>query len=109
MTSLTFFFVMYIAKMEGMLNDLAVGADHQTDFDKYCREQSRGGSPTGKVELGVQVLTTGHWPTYRAVDVNLPPIMTQCVQAFRDFYEEKNGVSRRLTWTHSIGSVSVKV
>jgi cullin 1 len=52
----------FTTKMEGMLNDLAVGADHQSDFEAYCREQ---GTPTGRVEFGVQVLTTGHWPSYK--------------------------------------------
>ena len=47
--------------MEGMLNDLAIGADHQTDFDRYCRENSS----SSKIEFGVQVLTTGHWPSYK--------------------------------------------
>lgn len=96
----------FTTKMEGMLNDLAIGADHQADFEKHCRELAN--NPCGKVEFSVQVLTTGHWPSYKTVDVVLPPALAQCIQAFRDFYEEKNGASRRLTWTHSLGQVTVK-
>lgn len=94
-----------LAKMEGMLNDLASGADHQAEFETYCKDISKS---LGKIEFGVQVLTTGHWPSYRMIDVNLPAAMGQCVQVFRDFYEEKNGASRRLAWTHSLGNVTVK-
>ena len=33
-----------------------------------------------------QVLTTGNWPTYKAMDLNLPPIMQRCVQFFQQYY-----------------------
>ena len=28
----------FTAKMEGMLNDLAVGSEHSVAFEKYCKE-----------------------------------------------------------------------
>ena len=35
----------------------------------------------GKLEFSVQVLTTGHWPTYKSYDtINLPPAMLKCTQ-----------------------------
>lgn len=35
----------------------------------------------GKLEFSVQVLTTGHWPTYKVYDnINLPPAMLKCTQ-----------------------------
>ena len=59
-------------------------------------------------EFSVQVLTTGHWPSYKAIEVNLPPAMASCVAAFKTYYEEKHGASRRLAWTHSLGNATVK-
>ena len=49
-------------KMEGMINDLALGADHQGDFEKYIRD-SAGNRGLGKVEFSVSVLTAGYWPS----------------------------------------------
>ena len=57
----------FTGKMEGMLNDLAIGVDHQSDFDTHTKEHK---SNLGKVEFSVQVLTTGYWPTYQ---VEQPP------------------------------------
>jgi hypothetical protein len=34
----------------------------------------------------VQVLTTGNWPTYKVMDLNLPPVMQRCVQFFQQYY-----------------------
>jgi len=64
--------------MEGMLNDLAIGVDHQQDFEKHLRE--RDGAGLGKVEFAVQILTTGNWPSYKALEVHLPPMMSKCME-----------------------------
>ncbi|CAN0119880.1 unnamed protein product, partial [Discosporangium mesarthrocarpum] len=66
----------FTGKMEGMMNDLAMGADHQMDFSKYLKENERNGSvDVGKVDFNVQVLTTGYWPSYKPMDVTLPQPM----------------------------------
>ena len=59
-----------------MLNDLAIGHDHQADFESYVKADSS--RSTGKLDFSVQVLTTGYWPTYKTMDVNLPPSMVKC-------------------------------
>jgi len=96
----------FTAKMEGMLNDLAIGADHAKAFDDYCKE-NEADTGLGKLEFGVQVLTTGYWPTYKTFELRLPPIMGRCLQVFKDFYDSKNS-HRRLQWTHSLGNATVK-
>jgi cullin 1 len=30
----------FTAKMEGMLNDLAIGTEHGANFEKYCKENT---------------------------------------------------------------------
>jgi hypothetical protein len=63
-----------------MLSDLAIGADHQSDFEKHCASLATG-NPLGKAELQVNVLTTGHWPTFNAFsNLLLPPEMQKFVQ-----------------------------
>lgn len=94
----------FTSKLEGMLNDLTVGADHQTEFDAHCNSTNI----LGKMELQVSVLTTGHWPTFKSFDnIHLPTEMLTCIKAFQQFYESKTN-HRRVTWMHSLGHVSLK-
>ncbi|KAH8064472.1 hypothetical protein JL722_1346 [Aureococcus anophagefferens] len=61
----------FTGKMEGMLNDLAIGVDHQSDFDQTVKEDKS--KSLGKLDFAVQVLTTGYWPSFAAIDAHLPP------------------------------------
>lgn len=94
----------FTGKMEGMLNDLAIGEDHQQDFEQHYSAQVAGSK---QVDFSVQVLTTGYWPTFPAVDLHLPPEMTRCHQIFSDYYQEKNS-KRRLAWVWGLGNTSVR-
>lgn len=100
----------FTSKMEGMLNDLAVGIDHQTGFLAYLNRSSpsstgaSGGSP---LEFNVQVLTTGHWPTYKVLDVTLPVHFIKHTEKFKEYYDTKTS-HRRLQWIHSLGQATVK-
>lgn len=55
----------------------------------------------------MQVLTTGYWPTYAVLGVNLPPEMVRCTQVFKDYYDHNNS-KRRLTWMFGIGNTTVR-
>jgi len=94
----------FTGKMEGMLNDLAIGSDHQRDFEAYLSER---GVSFGRMEFSVQVLTTGYWPSYKAYDVTLPAEMVRCVNVFKEFYDDKTS-HRRLAWMHSLGTATVR-
>lgn len=97
----------FTAKMEGMLNDLAIGQEQSVSFDKYVKENQQL-TGLGKLEFSVQVLTTGHWPTYKSYDtINLPPAMLKCTQVYKDYYEA-NYSKRRLTWSYGLGNCNVK-
>ena len=54
-----------------------------------------------------QVLTTGYWPTYPALDVHLPAKLSRCTQVFREYYDEKNS-KRRLAWMWGLGNVTLR-
>jgi cullin 1 len=93
--------------MEGMINDLAIGAEQSSSFEAFCRENPEK-TGIGKVEFTVQVLTTGHWPQYKPLnEINLPSIMQRCTQVFKEYYDAKTQ-HRKLTWTHSLGNASIK-
>jgi len=95
----------FTGKMEGMMNDLRIGGDHQQDFEKHLKTAE---VDLGMVEsFGVQVLTTGYWPTYKAVDVSLPPHMAKCTQVFKEFYDTKTQ-HRRLTWVYQLGEATLR-
>jgi cullin 1 len=81
----------FTGKMEGMLNDLAIGADHQGDFEKHIKATA---ADTSMESFSVQVLTTGYWPTYKTMEVNLPPSMVKCTQLFKDYYDKKTSHRR---------------
>ncbi|CAK4609205.1 hypothetical protein AeMF1_020873 [Aphanomyces euteiches] len=91
----------FTGKMEGMLNDLAIGGDHQAEFEAFQKNHQ------GPIEFGVQVLTTGHWPSYQPLQINLPPQMVKCMSLFKTYYDSKTS-HRRLQWVHSLGNATVR-
>ena len=95
----------YTGKMEGMLADLAVGADHHRDFKTFPGEQEDGGGL--KIDFAMQVLTTGFWPTYKQLEVALPPVMARCQVVFRKYYDTKTS-HRKLNWMYALGNATVK-
>ncbi|CAM9374818.1 unnamed protein product, partial [Heterosigma akashiwo] len=107
----------FTGKMEGMMNDLAIGGDHAADFAAHLRGEGGGGGGGGGgnggggagVPLGfnVQVLTTGYWPTYKTLDVRLPPELVRCTQVFKEYYDRKTS-HRRLAWVHSLGNATLR-
>jgi len=91
----------FTSKMEGMLNDLAVGAEQKSEFDQRMEQLDT------KLGFGVQVLSNGNWPSYQAPVVQLPPQMSKCMEVFQEWHDKKHQ-KRRLTWVHSLGNASVK-
>eukprot|EP00574_Skeletonema_japonicum_P002825 CAMPEP_0201715338 /NCGR_PEP_ID=MMETSP0593-20130828/1536_1 /ASSEMBLY_ACC=CAM_ASM_000672 /TAXON_ID=267983 /ORGANISM="Skeletonema japonicum, Strain CCMP2506" /LENGTH=740 /DNA_ID=CAMNT_0048204801 /DNA_START=36 /DNA_END=2258 /DNA_ORIENTATION=- len=92
----------FTSKMEGMLNDLAVGSEQKSEFDARMEQQT-----DTKLSFGVQVLTIGHWPSYKAPEVALPPQMQKCMEVFKEWHDAKHQ-KRRLTWVHSLGNATVR-
>jgi len=62
---------------------------------------------SGDIELVVNVLTMGFWPTYPAVEVNLPKDMEQYLECFKQFYLSKHS-GRKLKWQSTLGHCIVK-
>lgn len=97
----------FTSKLEGMMNDLNIGAETSRNFEQFCKENPDL-TGLGKVEFSVQVLTTGHWPQYKTFqEVKLPSIMLRCTEAFKSYYDSKTNY-RKLTWTNSLGTAVIK-
>lgn len=91
----------FTAKLEGMLNDLAVGSEQKSEFDKIVRDKN------STIDFGVQVLTTGFWPSYLTPDIAIPTEMQNCLDIFKDWHTQKHQ-QRKLSWIFSLGNATVK-
>ncbi|THG01111.1 hypothetical protein TEA_024981 [Camellia sinensis var. sinensis] len=103
----------FTSKMEGMVTDLTLARENQTNFEEYLKTNPNA-SPG--IDLTVTVLTTGFWPSYKSFDLNLPAEMmsfclftsalVKCVEVFREFYQTKTK-HRKLTWIYSLGTCNI--
>mmetsp|Transcript_4340 Transcript_4340/g.5014 ORF Transcript_4340/g.5014 Transcript_4340/m.5014 type:complete len:742 (+) Transcript_4340:144-2369(+) len=92
----------FTSKMEGMVTDLQLARENQQRFEDWLenRENKSG------VDVTVTVLTTGWWPTYKFVELNLPDEMVKGVELFKEFYETMTQ-HRKLTWIYALGMCHV--
>jgi len=91
----------FTSKMEGMLADLAVGGQQRQEFEQRMSQVDT------RLDFGVQVLTTGFWPTYKSPEVTLTAEMSKCMGVFNDWHEQKHQ-KRKLHWVLTQGSASVR-
>ncbi|CAA6662059.1 unnamed protein product [Spirodela intermedia] len=91
----------FTSKMEGMVTDLTLARENQAQFEEYL---SNNPQVNPGIDLAVNVLTTGFWPSYKSFDLNLPAEMVHCVEVFKEFYQTKTK-HRKLTWIYSWASV----
>uniref|UniRef100_H2ZJ76 Cullin family profile domain-containing protein n=1 Tax=Ciona savignyi TaxID=51511 RepID=H2ZJ76_CIOSA len=94
----------FTSKLEGMFKDMHVSATTNEDFKKHV--QSSANSLQG-VDLTVQVLTTGCWPTQASTPTcNLPAAPRHAFDVFRRFYLGKHS-GRQLTLQHHRGAADM--
>jgi cullin-4 len=91
-------------KLEGMFKDIDISRDIMTGLKNSAQVQSK---LKHGIELSVNVLTTGYWPTYPPVKVNLPPELSEYQEIFKSYYLSKHS-GRRLVWQNSLGQCVVK-
>jgi cullin 3 len=88
-----------------MFTDMKLGADTMDEFRQYVRQAED--NPLKGVDLNVNVLTTGYWPTQASTSCNMPPEILNCCEVFKTFYlSNHNG--RRLQWQTNMGSAEVR-
>eukprot|EP00300_Choanocystis_sp_HF-7_P004185 c13202_g1_i1.p1 GENE.c13202_g1_i1~~c13202_g1_i1.p1 ORF type:complete len:768 (+),score=175.66 c13202_g1_i1:61-2304(+) len=94
----------FTSKLEGMVKDLTLSKEHQQNFKDYIT--SLPPDHRLAIDFDVQVLTTGHWPSYPILEIKIPDQLLACMEIFKAFYESATK-HRRLRWLHSMGTVSV--
>uniref|UniRef100_A0A8C7MLE4 Cullin 4B n=1 Tax=Oncorhynchus kisutch TaxID=8019 RepID=A0A8C7MLE4_ONCKI len=61
----------------------------------------------GNIELTVNILTMGYWPTYVPMEVHLLPEMVRLQEIFKTFYLGKHS-GRKLQWQSTLGHCVLK-
>ncbi|GAB0179004.1 cullin-4A [Grus japonensis] len=59
----------FTSKLEGMFKDMELSKDVMVQFKQYMQNQS----DPGNIDLTVNILTMGYWPTYTPMEVHLNP------------------------------------
>nr|XP_060625623.1 cullin-4A isoform X1 [Anolis sagrei ordinatus] len=93
----------FTSKLEGMFKDMELSKDIMIQFKQYMQNQS----DPGNIDLTVNILTMGYWPTYTPMDVLLPPEMVKLQEVFKTFYLGKHS-GRKLQWQTSLGHAVLK-
>lgn len=96
----------FTTKLEGMFNDMRISGDMMERFKERIGCAGSKAVLHG-VEMNVQVLTTGFWPTQVAASCTLPPEIVHCCDTFKKFYLGEHS-GRKLTWQTNMGTVDLK-
>ncbi|XP_036105398.1 cullin-4A isoform X3 [Molossus molossus] len=93
----------FTSKLEGMFKDMELSKDIMVHFKQYMQNQSDPGS----IDLTVNILTMGYWPTYTPMEVHLTPEMIKLQEVFKTFYLGKHS-GRKLQWQTTLGHAVLK-
>uniref|UniRef100_A0A663LNW2 Cullin-4B n=1 Tax=Athene cunicularia TaxID=194338 RepID=A0A663LNW2_ATHCN len=88
----------FTSKLEGMFKDMELSKDVM-----YMQNQS----DPGNIDLTVNILTMGYWPTYTPMDVHLNSEMIKLQEVFKTFYLGKHS-GRKLQWQTTLGHAVLK-
>ena len=93
----------FTSKMEGMVNDLNNAKGEMAKFQVWKSIES---NPQVPIDVAVTVLTTGHWPNYKTLELSLPNELTKSVEVFEKFYGETHN-NRKLQWVYTLGGCHI--
>uniref|UniRef100_A0A672MTB1 Cullin-4A n=1 Tax=Sinocyclocheilus grahami TaxID=75366 RepID=A0A672MTB1_SINGR len=90
----------FTSKLEGMFKDMELSKDIMIQFKQNQSDPSN-------IELTVNILTMGYWPSYTPMDVHLPTEMVKLQEVFKVFYLGKHS-GRKLQWQPTLGHAVLK-
>lgn len=97
----------FTSKLEGMFTDIDLSKELMNSFKQSKDDSNALADVCQGIDLSVQVLTSGFWPTYPMLDLNLPPGVAAAQQIFSKFYLKKHS-GRRLAWINSLGTAILR-
>ncbi|XP_075281280.1 cullin-4A isoform X1 [Opisthocomus hoazin] len=93
----------FTSKLEGMFKDMELSKDVMVQFKQYMQNQS----DPANIDLTVNILTMGYWPTYTPMEVHLNSEMIKLQEVFKAFYLGKHS-GRKLQWQTTLGHAVLK-
>lgn len=93
----------FTVKLEGMFKDMELSKDIMLAFKQHVQNVA---TPPG-IELTVNILTMGYWPTYTPMEVHLPDEMVKFQDVFKTFYLSKHS-GRKLQWQPTLGHCVIR-
>ena len=104
----------YTSKMEGMFKDVELSKDILSSYSAHLSglENAPNATPISsssrKVDMEVQVLTTGYWPVHAQYpDLIVPQILLDKREEFDTYYKSKYQ-GRRIVWQNGLGNCIVR-
>ena len=94
-----------LGQLQGMLNDYTQAKDETKEFESFLATR-QGGSDDSAVEFKIACLRTSNWPSYKQINVSLPPNIESKFESFKTFYANKHK-SRKVTVVFSLGEAIV--
>eukprot|EP01023_Acetabularia_acetabulum_P015500 TRINITY_DN1752_c0_g1_i3.p1 TRINITY_DN1752_c0_g1~~TRINITY_DN1752_c0_g1_i3.p1 ORF type:complete len:734 (-),score=134.21 TRINITY_DN1752_c0_g1_i3:274-2475(-) len=94
----------FTSKLESMFNDIKTSQDMMENFKK---DYLNANNIHLGLDMQVQVLTTGSWPTQSIQQCNIPRELIQCKDEFEKFYSSAYS-GRKLSWQTNMGNVDIK-
>ncbi|XP_065681125.1 cullin-4A isoform X1 [Hydra vulgaris] len=92
----------FTGKLEGMFKDMELSKDIMSSYKQMVQLQNTSSG----IDLNVNILTMGYWPTYTPIDVLLPNEMVKLQEVFHKFYLSKHS-GKKLQWQTNLGSCTV--
>jgi len=96
---------MFTSKLEGMFKDMNHSKELSPQFRQHLSTKSDLSDIS--IDLNVNILTMGYWPTYAPMEVRMPPDMFRLQECFRNFYLSKHS-GRKLTFQSTLGHCVIK-
>uniref|UniRef100_A0A1B0GHE4 Putative e3 ubiquitin ligase cullin 2 component n=1 Tax=Lutzomyia longipalpis TaxID=7200 RepID=A0A1B0GHE4_LUTLO len=95
----------FTSKLEGMFKDMELSKDINIAFKQHLVGQEKDYNTS--IDLTVNILTMGYWPTYPIMDVTMPPQLVALQGLFSKFYLAKHS-GRKLQWQPTLGRSSIR-
>ncbi|XP_058053997.1 cullin-4A [Anopheles bellator] len=95
----------FTSKLEGMFKDMELSRDINIAFKQSMQNAEH--KDLQSIDLTVNILTMGFWPTYPLMEVTLPPELLQYQAIFNKFYLAKHS-GRKLQWQPTLGHCVLK-
>lgn len=94
----------FTSKLEGMFKDMELSKDVNIAFRAHMSNLSK---EYQVIDLTVNILTMGYWPTYPLLEVTMPLQLVELQTIFNKFYLAKHS-GRKLQWQPTLGHCVLK-